>query len=104
MEAAALIGIDIDVLWAEVDSGKSLAEIAQANGVDPQTLIDAGIAAENQLIDAEVAAGLLTAEEAAEWRAEVPVYVSDMVNEPWGLMEFEEEWFEEEDSLDESDE
>ncbi len=104
VEAAALIGIDIDVLWAEVDSGKSLAEIAQANGVDPQTLIDAGIAAENQLIDAEVAAGLLTAEEAAEWRAEVPVYVSDMVNEPWGLMEFEEEWFEEEDSLDESDE
>lgn len=104
VEAAALIGIDIDTLWAEVDSGKSLAEIAQANGVDPQTLIDAGIAAENQLIDAEVAAGLLTAEEAAEWRAEVPAYVSEMVNEPWGMMEFEEEWLEEEANFDESDE
>ena len=41
---AATIGIDVDVLAEELRSGATIAEIAEANGVDPQTVIDALVA------------------------------------------------------------
>lgn len=75
-----LIGIDEETLWAEVDAGKSIAQIAQEKGVDPQAVIDAVVAAENAEIDKQIAAGLLTEEEAAEWRAEIEKYVADSIN------------------------
>ncbi|MFK7802179.1 MAG: hypothetical protein AB8G95_11140, partial [Anaerolineae bacterium] len=78
--AIETIGVDEETFWSELESGKSVADIAQANGVDPQTVIDAVITAENELIDQEVADGFLTEEEAQEWRDEVAKYVADSIN------------------------
>lgn len=63
---AEVIGISVEELQSAKDAGSSVAEIAQANGVDPQTVIDALIADVADRLDAKVVAGDLTAEEAAE--------------------------------------
>lgn len=106
--AAKTIGIDTDTLWSELDTNKSVAEIAQANGVEPQAVIDAVIASENEMIDKEIAAGLLTEEDAKEWRAEIAEYVADMINKSFAELEaefmedfdFEDEGFGDEDGTD----
>ncbi len=52
LEAAAeAIGISVDDLRAALKEGKTLAEVAEANGVDRQTLIDALVAAGNEQLD-----------------------------------------------------
>ena len=77
---AQAIGIDVETLFNELDSGKSIADVATANGVDPQTIIDLWIAEENKFVDELVAAGEITEEEAAEWKAESAEYAPFMVN------------------------
>jgi hypothetical protein len=41
---AEAIGIDVVQLWQQLREGSTVAEIAEANGVDPQTVIDALVA------------------------------------------------------------
>lgn len=66
--AAKTIGVDnVEVLFNEWDAGKSLAEVAQAHNVDPQTVIDALVAAEKTWLDEQVANKVLTQAEADEW-------------------------------------
>ena len=67
-ELATVLGISEEQLWDELDAGKSYAEIAQANGVDVQKVIDTLVAAEAKFIDEMVTAGEITAEEAADQR------------------------------------
>lgn len=74
------LGIDIDTLFAELDSGKSIADVATANNVDPQTIIDQLIAEENAFIDELVASGEIDAAEAEEWKAESVQFTPFMVN------------------------
>lgn len=78
--AATTLGIDEEAFWTELDSGKTIAEVAQANGVDVQKVIDALVASENTQIDKQVAAGVLTEEDAKAWREEISQYVNDIVN------------------------
>jgi lambda repressor-like predicted transcriptional regulator len=80
--AADLIGVDVDMLWKAVKNGQTLAEVATANGVAPQTLIDALLAEKQAGIDAKVASGKMTAEEAAEWLAKAEIGVAKYVNDP----------------------
>lgn len=42
--AAEVIGISVEDLVAALREGQTIAEVAQANGVDPQTVIDALVA------------------------------------------------------------
>ena len=63
---AEAIGITVDELRAELDAGQSIADVAEANGVDVQTVIDAQVAAAEARLDEKVAEGRITAEEAAE--------------------------------------
>jgi polyhydroxyalkanoate synthesis regulator phasin len=63
---AGLIGIDVDTLRTELRNGKSVAEIAEANGVDPQTVIDALVDEASGHLDLAVTDGRLTADEAAQ--------------------------------------
>ena len=77
---ANLIGIDLRTLWGELKAGKSIAEVAQANGVDPQTIIDALVAEVQTGIDAKVATGDISAEEAAEWSAGIEQRITNYVN------------------------
>ena len=93
--AAQAIGIDEETFWTELENGKSIAEIAQANGVDTQTVIDAVVASENGQVDKQVAAGLLTEAEAQAWREEINQYVEDIVNSKFDEdfdIEFDEEF------------
>ncbi|MCP3991149.1 MAG: hypothetical protein GY724_18895 [Actinomycetia bacterium] len=54
---AGIIGIEADDLKAALDNDQSLAEIAEANGVDPDALVDALIADAEARIDEKVEAG-----------------------------------------------
>jgi uncharacterized protein YidB (DUF937 family) len=91
-KAAEVIGIDEEALFSALEDGQTIAEVAQANGVEAQTVIDALLDAENAFIDELEAAGDVTAEEAAEWRAEVPTDTAEFVNEGgWDEFFFEEE-------------
>jgi len=78
---ASVLGMDADSVKAELKAGKSLAEIAQARGVDPQRLVDAITTKMVERIDQAVAEGKLPAERAAAMKAELGERVSRIVNE-----------------------
>ena len=79
-EAAAAIGIDVSDLRTALQDGQTIAEVATANGVDPQTVIDALVAAFNVKIDEAVANGRITAEQAAEKKENAPERIAALVN------------------------
>jgi hypothetical protein len=64
--AAGAIGITEDELRTALRDGGTLAEVAEANGVDPQAVIDALVAELQTRLDEKVADGDLTQEEADE--------------------------------------
>ncbi len=77
---AEIIGIDVDTLREELRSGSSLADIATANGVDPQTVIDALVDAAEEHLDLAVQNGRLTEEEAADKAEQIEERVTARVN------------------------
>ena len=60
----------------------SIADVAEANGVDPQTVIDALVKATEERIDQAVAAEKLTVEEADAKRADLVENVTERINSP----------------------
>lgn len=78
--AATALGMTEEELHTELHSGKTPAQIAEAKNVSRQTLVDALVAAENQRIDAAVADGRLTAEQAAEKKTNVTARVEAFVD------------------------
>lgn len=62
--AASALGITSDELSGALRDGQTLAELAAANGVDEQAVIDAALAAADAKLDEAVAAGALTQEQA----------------------------------------
>jgi hypothetical protein len=60
--------------------GESLARIAQAQGLDPQKVVDALTARYAERIEARVTNGALTAAEATELKAQVELRAKDLVN------------------------
>lgn len=87
---AELIGIDEDALWEALEAGKSVADVATENNVDPQTIIDALVAEELEWIDELLAEGEIDEAEAEEWRTEAAEYMAEFVNEAWDFDEFED--------------
>ena len=63
---ADLIGIDVKTLWGELKAGRSVAEVAMDNAVDPQTIVDALVAQVQARLAKAIAAGRISAEEAAD--------------------------------------
>ena len=78
--AADTIGITVEQLREALHDGQTLAEVAEANGVSRQALIDALVAAANAAIDEKVAAGALTAEEGEARKAEAAERIAEMVD------------------------
>lgn len=60
---ADLMGLTLDELAGAVMDGRSLAEIAQANGVEPEAVVDWLVAEAEAELDEAVAAGYLTEEQ-----------------------------------------
>jgi polyhydroxyalkanoate synthesis regulator phasin len=78
--AATAIGVEVDVLRDALRDGSTIADVAAINGVDVQTVIDAMVAAAQEHLDEQVAAGDLTADEAATRLTEVSERITAMVN------------------------
>ena len=78
--AAEAIGITVDDLRTAVQDGDTIAEVAAANDVDVQTVIDALVAEATTHLDAAVANGELTEAEAIERKADLGEHITAMVN------------------------
>ncbi|NOZ29827.1 MAG: hypothetical protein GXP39_17505 [Chloroflexi bacterium] len=82
--AAEKLGLGEDELLEMLDSGKSIADVARSRGLEPQSIVDAIVAAEQAWVDGLVADGSMTLEEAAEWMADVRMWAEEFVNERLG--------------------
>jgi hypothetical protein len=78
--AASTIGVTTDELKTALQSGQSIADVATSKSVDPQTVIDAMVAAMNQRLAESVTAGKLTQEKADELAASATTRITDIVN------------------------
>ena len=78
--AAAAIGISVDELRQALTDGSTIAEVAQSNGVDVQTVVDAMVADLQAHLAEEVASGEHTQAEADEKIANANERITAMVN------------------------
>ena len=78
--AARVIGVDETTVRAELRSGQSLAEIAQDNGVEPASVVDAIADEKTERIQQAVADDRLTQAEADEKLAQLEDRVEARVN------------------------
>jgi urease gamma subunit len=79
--AAETIGVTPEQLREQVRAGQSVAEVAQANGVEPQTVIDAVVEQHSERIAQAEQDGRLSAEEAQEKRDGLAERVEARVND-----------------------
>ncbi len=79
--AAAALGLTVEELQTELDSGLSIADVAADEGIDIQDVIDAMVAQVEAKLDAKVDEGRLSADEAAEKLAEKTERIGEKVNE-----------------------
>lgn len=77
---AQALGLSEDDLHTALESGKTLAQVAQDQGVDVQVVIDALTASMTNHIADEVASGEITQEQADAKLADLAAKVTDMVN------------------------
>lgn len=77
--AAGALGITADELSSALRDGQTLAELAAANGVDEQAVIDAALAAADTKLDEAVAAGALTQEQADAIHARLEAAGADLL-------------------------
>ena len=78
--AAEAIGIEEADLKAAIQSGDSIADVAAANGVDADAVIDAMVNAKAENIAEKVAEGRITQDEADVELAELEARITDQVN------------------------
>ena len=74
------LGITAAQLRTQLDAGKSLADVAKAQGKTVSGLEDAVVAAATKKLDAAVAAGKLTSAQEQTMLADLKSHVDDMVN------------------------
>jgi hypothetical protein len=79
-DAAGVIGIAPKDLAAALKSGQSVADVATAHGVNPQTVIDKLVADASARLDKAVTEGKLTQERADKAKAALPDRVTKLVN------------------------
>ncbi len=77
---AETLGTDVESLGQALRDGQSIAEIAEANGVDPQIVIDSMVADATERIDQALADGHLDAEKADEIKAGLTERITAHVN------------------------
>jgi len=77
---AGVLGTDADTLAQSLRDGQSLADIAAANGVDPQDVVDAIVANMDERIQAGVEAGKIDQTRADEMLANAETHAQDIVD------------------------
>jgi hypothetical protein len=78
--AATYLGLTADELRTQLEAGKTLAQVAEAKGKTVQGLEDAIVAAAKSELDADVAAGRLTSDQATAMLERLKANVGDLVN------------------------
>ena len=78
--AADAIGIETDELAAAIRDGQSIAEVAEANGVEPQVVIDALVDAASARIDQAAAEHDLDEDRVEQLKARLPELAETFVN------------------------
>ena len=78
--AASYLGTTVDALRTELESGKTLAQIAQAKGKSVDGLVQALYDAAKQRLDAAVSAGRLTQSQENSILADLKQHITDFVN------------------------
>lgn len=78
--AADAIGISAEDLHTALEDGSTIAEVAQAHDVDPQTVIDALVNDVKSHLDEQVSNGDLTQDEADQKLADATERITDHVN------------------------
>ncbi|WP_421617204.1 hypothetical protein ACAF76_018985 [Brevibacillus sp. TJ4] len=81
-ELLTLLGLQAEELRTELAAGKTLAEIAESQGVEKQDVIDLLTTAEAERLAAAVEAGKLTQEQADGMKAKLAERVEQQVNNP----------------------
>jgi hypothetical protein len=89
-ELAENLGLAFDELMEDIQAGQTIAQIAEAEGIDVDTLIDAALAPYQDIVDQLVADGYLNGEEAAQLLADTRVRLEEIVNNDWS--ELEKSW------------
>ncbi len=84
--AASTIGVDVKTLRAGVQSGQTIAQIAQQHHVSPSAVVQAVITKVDAAIDAATKAGTLSSSRAAKARSRVPALADRLVNHTSSVM------------------
>jgi len=79
--AAEAIGIEPRDLAGQIRDGATVADVATANGVDPEAVVDALVAAGTARVEEALAEGRIDEERAAELTAALPERASHFVHE-----------------------
>lgn len=79
-ELLTLLGLDKTTLAKELAAGKTLAEIAEAQGVTAQSVIDLLVSQETAKLDKQVTDGKLTQEKADQMKAALTERITAIVN------------------------
>jgi len=78
-DVAEVLGLTTDELRTRLQGGESLADVAEAEGVDVQAVVDAIVATHQERLDQAVADGRLTQEQADERAADLEEHAQDIV-------------------------
>jgi len=76
---ADTLGISSEELQSELESGKTVAQLAEEKGISVDAVVDAVTAKINETIDNQVAEGNLDADKAEEIKAEAPDRVRERI-------------------------
>jgi polyhydroxyalkanoate synthesis regulator phasin len=78
---AEILGLDVDTLRAEFEAGMSVADVAEAQGIDTQTVVDGLVADLADHLAEHVADGSLTQDEADAKLANAATMISDRIDD-----------------------
>jgi hypothetical protein len=79
-DAASYLGLSEDALRTQIESGKTLAQVAQVQGKSVDGLVQAMVAGAKKRLDAAVAAGKLTAAQRDEILPHIEADLKNLVN------------------------
>jgi citrate lyase alpha subunit len=80
---AEATGLTVDEVIAALQEGQTFAQIAEAQGVDPQAIADAFLADREAALAEAVNEGRLTQEQADQMLEQMAEHVSEHLEQPW---------------------
>jgi len=85
---AEATGLTVDEVIAFLEEGQTFAQIAEAQGVTPQAIVDAFLADRAAALEQAVADGRLTQEQADQMLEEMAEHIYEHLEQPWTPRDF----------------